>query len=481
MRPFAHVALALLFAACARGVAPCYGHPIVSTDINRHVTLRVTDDRLEIRYIYEMLEIAAINTARAWDSDGDGRTSDAERDAYAAALGAELLRRLHVRLDDVEVALTLETVRWELGEGAMGLATWKVFARLSGRLPVQESSGRFEYRDALRPDEVGWKEVMLIAGGSTGVARSSVPSHDRTYELTDYRFMSERPNPDETSASALLRFSGDRVARAPVRGARQSPEHSPRQSAAPGGAQRGKASAGKPKAASSSAASDAPAETLKAPVPASTATPQVAASPTARATGKAPSLVSIWRHYAWPFFKLGAHHIATGFDHLLFVLGLLLLRQSLGRLVAVVTAFTVAHSITLALAAAGWVTPPGVLVDLLIAASIAYVGAVALLNPQTAHGPLIAVGFGLVHGFGFAGALQEALGDVAGERSWLVALASFNLGIEAFQVLLVVAAWPLLKSLDRLQWSVALRRLLSFVVLSAGVGWFAVRAVALGG
>jgi len=189
---------------------------------------------------------------------------------------------------------------------------------------------------------------------------------------------------------------------------------------------------------------------------------------------------SAWRHYAWPFFKLGVHHIATGYDHLLFLLGLLLFRQSLGRLAAVVTAFTLAHSVTLVVAAAGWITPPGALVELLIAASIAYVGAVTLLRPRTPHGPWIALGFGLMHGFGFAGALSAALSGIAG-KGWLVALAGFNLGIEAFQLVLVVLAWPLFGRVDALAWSAWLRRLLSAIVLAAGLVWTIARAAAVVG
>ena len=72
--------LGLLLAALA-----AHAHPIVSTDINRHVSIRVADAALEIRYVYEMLEIAAIETARSWDADSDGVTSAAEREAFAQA------------------------------------------------------------------------------------------------------------------------------------------------------------------------------------------------------------------------------------------------------------------------------------------------------------------------------------------------------------------------------------------------------------
>jgi hypothetical protein len=465
---------------CAPGAD---AHPIVSTDINRHVTLRVTDDRLEVRYLYEMLEIAAINTARAWDVDGDGTTSAAERDAYAANLGQELLRHLHVRLDDASVPLTLEGVRWELGEGAMGLATWKLYARFGAPLPVTAATATLDYRDDLRPDEVGWKEVMLTAGGSSGIARASVPSHDRSYELTDYAAISELPNPNETSAHALLRFATAPVAetvRAPDARATSSARAEPAVAGAPKRPREARAEpeAAAPPAAAAVAPSPKPQSAERGP----TAAAEESDRPQAEVQGAAPSAsppASAWRYYAWPFFKLGVHHIATGYDHLLFLLGLLLFRQSLARLTAVVTAFTLAHSVTLAVAAAGWITPPGALVELLIAASIAYVGAVTLLRPRTLHGPWIALGFGLMHGFGFAGALSVALSGVAG-KGWLVALASFNLGIEAFQLALVVVAWPLLRRTDAFAWSAWLRRLLSAIVLAAGLAWTLARVAAAG-
>jgi hypothetical protein len=438
-------------------------HPIVSTDVNRHVTLRVAPDRIEVGYIYEMLEIVAINTARAADIDADGHTSDAERDTYLQSWAAELLAHLSVRLDGSAVPLRPDVVRWELGEGAFGLSTWRLIARLSAPLANTAGTAHLEYRDGFRPEEVGWKEVMLQAEGDVKLEAASVPSHDRSGELTDYAAMAEAPNPNETTATARLRLARETVAAEPPakqradRAPAKPPEKPARDArtqrapmARPGGTQQAYQPADRP---------------AIAPLP---APQETAPSSAARVQSK-----RLWRHFAWPFFKLGMHHIATGYDHLLFLLGLLLFRQSLMRLVAVVTAFTVAHSITLAVAAAGWISPPGEAIELLIAASIAYVGAAALLNPYTKHGPAVALGFGLVHGFGFAGALSAALAGQAG-RGWLVALASFNLGIEAFQVALVALAYPILRLCDRLSWSAALRALLSVLVLSAGLAWLAV-------
>jgi hypothetical protein len=522
------IAVVCLSASAFAPAGDARAHPIVSTDINRHVGLRVTDDRLQIRYIYELLEIAAINTARAWDADGDGTPSARERDAYAAYLSEELRHAIQLRLDGAELPLQLDGVRWELGEGAMGLSTWKLYVRLSSGLPMRAPTAVLEYRDTLRPAEVGWKEIVLTAGGSTLIARADVPAQDLSHELTDYAAIADSPNPDRTTASAVLRFAAAETSPAPTAAAAM-PSASQSAASSQGEQARGAGARGRPvrrglpaspsaempapsapeAAALGEAAAAGPAgRSTPAPLGASQSgghpqaepprgmpspTPSVAApapqhvdagAPSPTGSEQAPpvqqarasaSFASAWHHYAWPFFKLGVHHIATGYDHLLFLLGLLLLRQGFGRLVGVVTAFTVAHSITLGVAAAGLVRPPGAWIELAIAASIAYVGFAALLRPRTSHGPWIALAFGLVHGFGFAAALSVALEGVTVGRGWLVALASFNLGIEAFQLLVVALLWPLLQGADRLSWASALRKALALGVSAAGVAWMAAR------
>lgn len=444
-------------------------HPIVSTDINRHVSIHASDAALEIRYVYEMLEIAAVETARAWDADSDGVTSWAERDAFAQAWARDVQGALHVTLDGRNVPLTHEAVRWELGEGAFGLSTWKLTAQFSAALPVRAQTGSLSYEDTFRPGEVGWKEIVLSAGGRTDIAASSVPARDRSSELTDYEAMLAIPNPDEVRARAVLRFPwvaqvASRAPLNPTANASQAADRPADASAirggdgAPGdratrydGARGGNTTDSMEMSASDAAAAKPPMQSGSA---------------------------SAWDYYAWPFFRLGVHHIATGFDHLLFLLGLILLRQPMRRLVAVVTAFTFAHSLTLALAASGQLAVPGPGVEFLIAASIAYVGLLALLRPESRHGPGLALVFGLVHGVGFAGALGDALAGVHG-RDWLVALLSFNLGIEALQVLLVVLVWPLLRAFDGAGWPRSMRPLLSAIVLAAGAAWMVERGLTL--
>jgi hydrogenase/urease accessory protein HupE len=138
--------------------------------------------------------------------------------------------------------------------------------------------------------------------------------------------------------------------------------------------------------------------------------------------------------------KLGVEHILSGPDHLLFVLGLLLLVAGPAMLLKTVTAFTVAHSITLSLAVLGVVRFPSQLIEVAIAASV-FVLAVELTRAEPSRGTLLrrlpwlmAGAFGLLHGFGFAGALAE-VGLPAGEIP--LALFAFNVGIEAGQLVFV--------------------------------------------
>jgi len=145
---------------------------------------------------------------------------------------------------------------------------------------------------------------------------------------------------------------------------------------------------------------------------------------------------------AGTYLVLGVEHILTGIDHLLFVLGLLILARSRWRLLATVTAFTAAHSITLGLATLGVVNVPQRPVEAVIALSIAFVAVEILRVRQgeagiAARSPwIVAFGFGLLHGFGFAGALSE-VGLPAGHIP--LALLFFNLGVEAGQLLFIAA------------------------------------------
>ena len=185
------------------------------------------------------------------------------------------------------------------------------------------------------------------------------------------------------------------------------------------------------------------------------------------------------RQGAWAVFKTftasGIHHIAIGPDHILFIIGLLLLGGTVMRLLGIVTAFTLGHSVTLSLAALGIVTPPARLVEPAIALSIVYVGADTL---RAAGGrdtrPWIALFFGLVHGFGFASVLRE-IG--LPPRALGISLFSFNLGVEIGQAIIVIVVASALAVVRTRNPRLA-RRLAtvgSVIVVLAGAYWFVQR------
>jgi hydrogenase/urease accessory protein HupE len=180
------------------------------------------------------------------------------------------------------------------------------------------------------------------------------------------------------------------------------------------------------------------------------------------------------------YFVLGVEHILTGIDHLLFVLALLLLIPNLRLLVETVTAFTVAHSITLAFAAFGWSNVPQQPVEALIALSIVIVAA-EILNSQRGRRDfsirypwIIAFAFGLLHGFGFGGALREIglpQNDVP------MALLTFNLGVEAGQLMFIFAVLAVLAVTRRLFSSAAgmSRLAAAYGIGSIAAFWFVQR------
>jgi len=169
------------------------------------------------------------------------------------------------------------------------------------------------------------------------------------------------------------------------------------------------------------------------------------------------------------FFLLGVHHILTGYDHLLFLVALLLRGGPLLSLLKIVTAFTAAHSITLALAVLGIVTMPDRLVESVIAGSIIWVA----VENTVATGPprrrwLVGFVFGLVHGFGFS----TALGPLAlppGRRAW--ALLTFNLGVEAGQIAVIALLLPALVWLGGRPWRERAVQVASLGVAGAGMVW----------
>ena len=162
----------------------------------------------------------------------------------------------------------------------------------------------------------------------------------------------------------------------------------------------------------------------------------------------------------WTYTILGIEHILSGIDHLLFVLALVLLVEGTRQLLLTITAFTAAHSLTLAGATLGWVQVPGPPVEASIALSIAFIASEIVHRRQgrasvTQHYPwVVAFTFGLLHGFGFAGALAEVgLPQASIPTAWLF----FNVGVEIGQLLFVGAVLAViaagLRVGHRLRWS----------------------------
>jgi hydrogenase/urease accessory protein HupE len=187
---------------------------------------------------------------------------------------------------------------------------------------------------------------------------------------------------------------------------------------------------------------------------------------------------------AWSFLVLGVGHILSGFDHLAFLAGLILAARRVRGLVVALTAFTVAHSVSLMMVVFGDVHAPASIVEPLIAASVAWIGVENLLSDRRVATKAvgksrwsIVFGFGLIHGFGFAGTLTD-LGFGSSPAEVALALVSFNAGVEAGQLATAAVLLPvvwMMRARPRLE-----ARLLpacSVLIAIAG-GWWLIERVA---
>ena len=180
-----------------------------------------------------------------------------------------------------------------------------------------------------------------------------------------------------------------------------------------------------------------------------------------------------WMSVVKEFIPAGVYHIFSGPDHVLFIIGLLLMGGTLSRLLGIVTAFTIAHSITLSLAALNVINPSPRLIEPAIALSIIYVGIDNLMVGKTGRDvrAWIAFFFGFVHGFGFAGVLRE-FGLPREALGW--SLFSFNFGVEIGQACIVIVVASLLAAIRNRNQALA-RRIMkvgSVCVILAGTWWF---------
>ena len=183
------------------------------------------------------------------------------------------------------------------------------------------------------------------------------------------------------------------------------------------------------------------------------------------------------------FAVLGFEHILTGYDHILFILALLLTATSFWTLAKTLTGFTIAHSITLILSALEVISINAQLVEIIVPASIIFVGLENIYGRNVQkHRFWIASGFGLIHGVGFSGVLRE-IGLPQEGLAWC--LLSFNLGVEIGQVALCAVAFPVMmkfkKKLEHeeqyggMGWPL-LRRRLSWAIVALG-GWYLIKSL----
>ena len=173
------------------------------------------------------------------------------------------------------------------------------------------------------------------------------------------------------------------------------------------------------------------------------------------------------------FVKLGIEHILTGYDHLLFLVALLATARGAWSVVRIVTAFTLAHSVTLSVAALGMVTIPDRIIEPLIAATIVWVALENLLSAEPDRKRWVwSFGFGLVHGFGFA----SVLGELGLKGATLVrGLVGFNVGVEIGQLIFVAVFLPALMWLSRGRGARLTPRIASLAVAAIGTYWLVER------
>ncbi|MBC8500160.1 MAG: HupE/UreJ family protein [Nanoarchaeota archaeon] len=176
------------------------------------------------------------------------------------------------------------------------------------------------------------------------------------------------------------------------------------------------------------------------------------------------------------FIKLGIHHIFIGYDHIAFLIGIIIIIISFKQAVKIVTAFTIAHSITLILSALDIFTIPQMVAEAIIALSIAYVGFENLYFKEIKRRWLVAFSFGLFHGFGFSSVLKE-IGipkDFA-----IVSLLSFNVGVEIGQIVIVALILPMIWYIRRYKWHGEFKKTISGTILVLGIYWLITRTFLL--
>jgi hydrogenase/urease accessory protein HupE len=165
---------------------------------------------------------------------------------------------------------------------------------------------------------------------------------------------------------------------------------------------------------------------------------------------------------------LGIEHILTGYDHIAFLIGLIVIGLSFREVLKIITAFTIAHSITLLLAALQIISINSRFVESVIAVSICYIALENLFKKEVKYRWLITFCFGLIHGFGFASALQEL---IVGKANLVLSVVSFNLGVETGQLMIFFVLLPVLHLLKQKMEFRRVTAAVSVAILIFGFTW----------
>ncbi len=169
------------------------------------------------------------------------------------------------------------------------------------------------------------------------------------------------------------------------------------------------------------------------------------------------------------FVQLGFHHIMIGYDHILFVMALVLGTRRISDVIKVISVFTIAHTITLGLTALKLLNIPAEIVEPLIALSIAFVAVENYFGFSAKYRFAVVFGFGLIHGVGFAGALQ-----LSNDVTWrsILSIFSFNIGVEVGQALIILLLFPILLYIRRFNWSTVFRGAATAGIFGMGLIWY---------
>ncbi|MGG3467164.1 HupE/UreJ family protein [Neobacillus pocheonensis] len=169
------------------------------------------------------------------------------------------------------------------------------------------------------------------------------------------------------------------------------------------------------------------------------------------------------------FVQLGFHHIMIGYDHILFVIALVFGARRITDVLKVISVFTLAHSITLGLTALKLVQFPADIIEPLIALSIAFVAVENYFGFSSKYRFAVVFGFGLIHGVGFAGALQ-----LSNDVTWrsIMSIFSFNVGVEAGQALIILILFPFLVYIRKFQWSNVVQAAATAGIFGMGLIWY---------